>query len=300
MAVFDAEWIRQAAEECAETIRSLGLRGDSTLAAFDDLPAEGSFTEEEAVEVLAAWVATGHKHHQFLGPSFLESVVSGEDDNGRALPPLDLPTGGVHDGVGIVTVPGLKHPDSDSVQARRYTETLSGLLYELDPDVEGWVLDFASKHTGGNAHPMTAGLFGLLGEGRLYGFVSATGDVAWVDATDTAILNGGEPAAWVLNARPLPPKPIAVLTGPLTRSAGEFVVLALRSKVGARLFGAPTGGYLTGVQLVPLKCGAGFGVTTTEAVDRDGHPQDDHLVPDEIVPPDEHQARAMSWIKSTA
>lgn len=300
MADFDAVWIRQAAQECAVTIRRMGLCGDATLAALDDLPAGGTFTEDEAVQIVAAWVATGHKHHQFLGPSLLKAVAPGQEDNTDALPPLELPTVVVDDGVGVVTIPGLKHADSGSEQAQRYTETLSALFHEVDPDVRGWVLDFASKHTGGNAHPMTAGLFALLGEGRLYGFASASGDVDWVDATEAAILIGGEPAARVVDPKVLQAKPIAVLTGPLTRSAGEFVVLALRGKVGARLFGAPTGGYLTGVELVPLSCGAGLGVTTSEAVDRNGHPQDDHLLPDEELPSDEHQTRAVSWIRSTA
>lgn len=300
---FDAEWIRQAAAEAAEVIRADGLGGDATLAPLDDLPATGEFSEEQAMELLGSWVASAHRHHQFFAPGFIERFSGGSDDDDEGddgdsgLPPFVLPTAEVRNGIGIVTIPGLKVPDHESDLARQFSSVLDGLIREMDPHVKGWVLDLASHHTGGNMHPMAAGLVGLLGQGRLCGFVSPDGAISWVTATPTEILVDDEMNAVVPNGVPLPKKRVAALVGPGTTSAGEFLVLALRSRADARLFGTRTSGYMTGVELAQLPCGADLGITSTNAVDADGVPCGDYLTPDEVVE-DDALVRALEWVSA--
>lgn len=298
--VFDAQWIRNAAREAAEVIREQGLGGGAGLRSIDELPATGEFGEEEAMEILGAWVAAANRHHQFFTPGFIEGLMGGGDDDEDAdLPPLELPSGEVVDGVGVVRVPGVKIPDAAAPDARRYAHAFDELLRDLDGTVDGWVFDFASCHTGGNVHPMLAGLAAVVGPGPVCGFQAADGTISWVALTASDVTVDDDVSASIPNAATLPDKPIAVVMGQNTTSAGEFAVLGLRSKRGARLFGTDSAGYLTNVELAPLPCGADLGLTTATAVDANGNQCGDHLVADEACDPAD-LAPAIAWVRAAA
>ena len=301
---FDAEWIRQSARESAEVIERCGMGGTAGLGSVDELPTEGSFGPEEVMEMLGAWVARANRHHQFFTPDFIAGLLptegDGDDDEKQESAPVDLdvPTGSVVDGVGVLVVPGIKLPDSNSAGAKTYAAALDATLRDLSPNVVGWVLDFASHHTGGNVYPMLAGFAGLLGPGRLCGFADADGQ-RFIEATDSHIVIEGEVQAAIPDGSLLPPRPIAVMVGDGTTSAGEFTVLSLRHKARARLFGAPSAGYLSSVELEPLPSGGYLGVTTSAAVDVAGDLVGEQLLPDHACEPADFST-AISWVRTQA
>ena len=81
--------------------------------------------------------------------------------------------------------------------------------------------------------------------------------------------------------RPWPP--VAVLTGPLTGSAGEFVALAFRGRPRTRSFGEPTFGLPTGNDTKRLRDGALIALTTYLGADRTRKTYHSPLLPDHPV-----------------
>jgi C-terminal processing protease CtpA/Prc len=163
----------------------------------------------------------------------------------------------------------------------------------------GWVVDLRDD-TGGNMWPMLAGLKPFLGNaplGRLaspdrLGDLWHAGDAVDIEPpTALALLE----SAWV-----------AVVTGPRTASSGEMVTVAFRGRARTRSFGAPTAGLSTGNGTFPLPDGSLIFLTTSVAVDRDGHRYGGPIVPDQVAPigrtPDGDPAvdSAAEWVRSAS
>jgi C-terminal processing protease CtpA/Prc len=200
-------------------------------------------------------------------------------------------------GVGVVTIPGCG-PGGMSSAGQRYASDLDAVLRSVAPRACGWIFDLADND-GGNMFPMLAGLVGVLGVGRQCGFRDTGNRLTWVDATKDAVGIGSNTFAKVPNASPLAPRPTAILVGPETASSGEFTALCLIGRTGAGIFGTPTAGYLTGVEVKELPSGGAVGVTGVTAVDHLGAAWPDRLMPDvECSPSDVDQAAA--WITSGA
>jgi C-terminal processing protease CtpA/Prc len=77
--------------------------------------------------------------------------------------------------------------------------------------------------------------------------------------------------------------PVAVLTSPMTASAGEIVAAAFGGKPHTRTFGEPTVGLFTQMRGYPLWDGAYLNVAVGRALDAAGHPHDGPLAPDEAI-----------------
>jgi carboxyl-terminal processing protease len=106
------------------------------------------------------------------------------------------------------------------------------LLQALKAGARGLRVDLTANH-GGNMHPMLLALAPVLPEGPLGFFVGRSGE-------GTAFERPAREAG--LAAVSLP---IAVVTGPRTGSAGEFVLTALRAAKPVRTFGEATYGFTT-------------------------------------------------------
>ncbi len=81
--------------------------------------------------------------------------------------------------------------------------------------------------------------------------------------------------------RPTPP--VAVLTGPLTASAGEVAALAFVGRSDARLFGQPTAGKTTGNQGYFLFDGTILGLAEAAMTDRSGATHPAGVEPDDAI-----------------
>jgi len=155
----------------------------------------------------------------------------------------------------------------------------------------GWVVDLRLDH-GGEIFPMLADVGPILGEGPAGAFVAPGQRITWVYQNGEALQESGRqtflaPGAQVADPyhlkRPWPP--VAVLTSPLTASAGEAVVVAFRGRPNTRSFGEPTAGIPTANGSKVMSDGAVIVLTEAFDADRTGHVYDSAIAPDQPVSP---------------
>jgi C-terminal processing protease CtpA/Prc len=195
-------------------------------------------------------------------------------------------------------------------QQVEFAEKLQDEIRAADgAEVCGWVVDLR-QNTGGNLWPMLAGLGPLLGEGELAASVypdgrrvpvwHRDGQAGLGDYTQLRVRSPYRVDAGV---------PAAVLLGPATASSAEILAVALRSRAGARSFGAPTRGLSAGNRIFSLADGASLVLTVAATTDTDGRFYAGPLVPDEVVAAaglrrqpetaaDATLAAAVSWLEA--
>lgn len=174
----------------------------------------------------------------------------------------------------------------------------------------GWIVDVRTN-SGGNMWTMLAGLGGLIGEGRIGGFVDPgdPGDSFEWRYEAGRSWYGGQPLAHATDAPvfdPLPP--VAVLTGEDTFSAGEAVAVAFRGRPDSRSFGTATGGGSNGFRTYTLYDGATLILAELAFADREGRLFGEEIPPDEVVEggltreldTDAVMARAAEWLLASS
>jgi C-terminal processing protease CtpA/Prc len=80
-----------------------------------------------------------------------------------------------------------------------------------------------------------------------------------------------------------PNVPVAVLIGPKTASAGEFIAIAFRGRPSTQFLGQPTAGVSTGNTGIRLADGATLFLTVALGADRTGHIYDGAVAPNTLV-----------------
>jgi carboxyl-terminal processing protease len=188
--------------------------------------------------------------------------------------------------LGYIQLPGAIAPgrNADYVAAARAVIT----AIDQRPS-RGWVIDLRLD-TGGSYSPMIAGIGPILGNGRFFGWVWADGREGWVTYTDGRILGSGQDVPDYSGEAPVPHElarlPVAVLTSPQTRSAGEVTTLAFVGRTGARRFGETTSGKTTGTVTHFLFDGTTLALAEVAMMDRLGATHLSGVEPDEPVPID--------------
>jgi carboxyl-terminal processing protease len=254
------------------------LRVGDVIVAVDGYPMSGQeawqrYTEAPAVELtvqragesdpVRAWVARAE--HSHIGVPV-----------GQRLEP----------GIGYVEVPHAVVADISSPAAAALATRLQQVILEVDREPTcGWIVDLR-RNTGGNHWPMLAGIGPVLGEGEVGLFTGRRGPgTRWAYEGGAALASGQavvKPtgAPYILE-RPMPP--VAVLTGPLTGSAGETMAVAFRGRADTRTFGEPTHGVPTNNWGMTLSDGAQIWLSAEVYADRTGQTYDDRIAPDEPV-----------------
>jgi hypothetical protein len=220
----------------------------------------------------------GDNHSSFREPSGAGQAAPPAPPSGT--PPN--PDGQLLEGrIGYVRLYGFS--GSESVQ---HADTIQGTIRQLDsPAICGWIVD-VRLNTGGNMWPMVAGIGPILGEGQVGAFVDP--DSIW---THWFYDNGGagvvpntrvsvSGTAYELNT---PEPTVAVLTGPITASSGEAVVVAFRERPKTRSFGQGTYGVSTANSLFTLSDGAELILTVSTLADRTRHIYGGVIEPDQFV-----------------
>ncbi|MBL8756763.1 MAG: S41 family peptidase [Planctomycetes bacterium] len=198
------------------------------------------------------------------------------------------PTGRLLDGgIAYLELPGL----GGGPKAATYDDTVHELLGQIDGGtLRGCIVDLR-RNTGGNMWPMLAGIGPLAGDGKVGSFVSANGSTDWsYDAARGAAKSGDHELARVKQPQPLRADlPVALLTGSMTASSGEAVVVAFAGRARTRRFGEATRGVPTANASQPLADGALLVLTVSVDADRTGKTYDDVILPDEKV--------AIDWMR---
>lgn len=175
----------------------------------------------------------------------------------------------------------------DAIAAKTYADSLFKLVVKLNKaEPIGWILDFRGN-VGGNMYPMLAGLSPLLGEGILGYNVYLDGtkkpwfaayrdeNTGKMDSLD--LMN----SVYIFNEV----RPIVILVGAGTGSAGEALTLSFRGDPRAIIIGEPTYGVATGNRMVYLADSAALNITDSYMADRNGV-YFENRIPPEVVETD--------------
>lgn len=200
------------------------------------------------------------------------------------------PTGAVHswarDGVGYVSVPGLR--GTDAADGKRFSDELCRAVASVRPQAtRGWIVDLRGND-GGNMWPMLSGVAPLLGTRQ----------------PGRTVDRGNRSSPWIVDRLPACGKDIesssvAVLIGGTTASSGEAVAVAFRGRPVTRFFGTRTAGLSTANRIFPLPDGGSLVLTTGAFVDRAGTMYPAGLEPDEATAAGEATVEAaLDWIRA--
>ena len=189
-------------------------------------------------------------------------------------------------------MPGYASTNDDV--GRAFADTIQNLIKEIDQKnkIRGWIIDLR-KNTGGNMHPMIAGLLPV-NEGEIFGyFIKQNNKNPWHSARYKSMTSVGY-SIMNKNAR------IAVLIGPRTSSSGEMTAISLIGRKNTRLFGQPTGGYTSANGMYQLTDGSTLLLASSYSADRNLKNYLGKINPDEIVKEDDSKdatlEAAQKWI----
>jgi C-terminal processing protease CtpA/Prc len=202
----------------------------------------------------------------------------------------------------MVKVPGFFGLDSE--QGKRYAtkiQEIIGRLGKNQPD--GWIVDLR-ENNGGNLWPMLAGLGPLLGAETVGGFKTPGSD----EVEKWKYKDGKSSIGSMLTCEsnhvhaPIGAQvPMAVLTGPMTGSAGEALVIAFSGRSNTRTFGRETLGVPFANKTYILPDGSQLLIAAQYLVNRNGKVVENGTIkPDEQVEDSRVIASASRWINDNS
>ncbi|WP_272947792.1 S41 family peptidase [Xanthomonas campestris] len=154
----------------------------------------------------------------------------------------------------------------------------------------GWIIDLR-QNSGGTMWPMLNGLQPLLGDHVLGYFVNADGEQTPWRAKAAPPMSGVRAAQT--------DRPVAVLIGPNTASAGEMVAITFRGRPATRSFGQPSAGQTTSNRTVDLPGGGVLAVASSTTQDRNAQRLDGALQPDVVLDPQADAIDAAAqWLRT--
>lgn len=244
--------------------------------------------EVDAYVAIDALVAQLDDGHSFLmrpsGRRNVEAVAQRE--------PPAMQARLLSSGIAYLDVPGLMTSSREVVSA--YETSLTTALDQAAAQVTcGWIVDLR-HNTGGTMWPMINGLHALMGDAVLGSFVDAAGRQSPWRARSSSCPT--TPPDGLQAARP-----VAVLIGPKTASAGEMVAISFRGRANTRSFGQPSAGQTTGNRSVELPGGAVLAIASSYTQDRSGRRTDGRLQPDVLLDPQVDMIdSAAQWLRTQA
>ena len=183
--------------------------------------------------------------------------------------------------LGFIVLPAIGSPYT-SPNAHRYSSTALSRMAALQTRDHpcGWIVDLR-QNTGGDDYPMLLSVAPILGNGHLIGFTGRKGFTYWTSyRNNTLSQDGVTETAPVKIANVAAATAVAVLTGPMTASAGEVVAVAFRGRAHTKSFGAATAGATTAPQTYRLADGAEMHFAIVWYVDSHGSVYKRPLRPD--------------------
>lgn len=221
-----------------------------------------------------------------------------------------LPVGEMISGrIGYIALPRFFSQDHDL--AADYSLAGQSLVRSLaSKGACGWIIDLR-RNSGGNMYPMLVAVGPLLGHGPAGFFRAGIGVIdAWGYSEGVAWIGTDTLARLPRGASPVPPlgAPVAVLTGPVTASSAEAIVVAFRGLSRAMSFGSRTAGFSSGNTGYRLSDGATVLLTELVLGDRTAEEYGDPIPPDRAVggplwnlfasPEDPTASLAADWLRS--
>ena len=172
---------------------------------------------------------------------------------------------------------------------------------------KGWIVDLRFN-TGGNAYSQLDGMYHFLGDNTTYLSRNAKQDITNIHRVEAGKFYDGCDIKATIEVSLTPDLeiPIAFITGPLTASAGEFIIFGFRGRDNMIVIGEETFGLTTGNNLFELPYNTKTALTSAYATDRKGK-HSPTIIPDisiikqanyEDLTQDQNVIEAMKFIDS--
>jgi hypothetical protein len=185
--------------------------------------------------------------------------------------------------VAYIDLRGFRGNDAESMSA--YVRALrEGIADAEAARTCGYIVDLR-RNPGGNMWPTLLGLQPLLGMGVVGGFRARDGTEAWWRLEPDRVTTADVVA--IAARKPLPrsddatARPVAVLLGTETASAGEAVAIAFRERPHTRFFGWHTAGLTTANATFTLRDQSVLVLAVFAMIDRKGNAYPRYMSPDE-------------------
>lgn len=172
---------------------------------------------------------------------------------------------------GYVLIPGMLLLNATRKELDEASQGIYNAIIKIDQshNIKGWIIDLR-LNVGGNANVMLAGLYHLLGNGTIYLTLDANKNVSQLYSMDNGIFyqNHKIITAVKFDIKPKPTIPIALISGILTASAGEDVVLGFRGRKNTIVIGEESYGLTTFNDLHELPFNTKVAITESYGTDR--------------------------------
>lgn len=180
-------------------------------------------------------------------------------------------------GIGYIAVPAFGSINKEATE--KFALQIQTLIKNLDTenDIKGWVVDLRTN-SGGNMYPMISGLGPLLDKGDLGYFVKGDKNFPWKLTENGMLVNVKNPYR-IKNKN----NKIAVLIGPETGSSGEMTAISFIGQHNTKLFGEPSGGYITSNGMFKLSDGSNLLLATGYVADRNHKKYLERIYPNVMV-----------------
>ena len=174
---------------------------------------------------------------------------------------------------GYIFIPGMLLKDLQRQQLDGVSQKIYDAIVKIDKshNIKGWIID-VRLNVGGNSNVMLTGLYHLLGNGATYLTLNNDKSVRTLNSFYEGALykNHKENNAVTITAKPKPHIPVALLSGVLTNSAGEFVILGFRGRKNTIVIGEESYGNTTSNSMYEMPFGRSAAITESYATDRFG------------------------------
>ncbi|WP_394751071.1 S41 family peptidase [Spongiimicrobium salis] len=179
----------------------------------------------------------------------------------------------VNKNYGYVLIPGMLLKDATREELDEAGQKIYDAIVKIDNanSIKGWIIDLR-LNIGGNSNVMLAGLAHLLGNGTTCLSLDINNNVKTLTSLYEGALYENHKVlnAVQTNSKPKPHIPVALISGILTNSAGEFVILGFRGRKNTIVIGEESHGSTTANDLYEMPFGIKAAITESYGTDRSG------------------------------
>ncbi|MBW1297231.1 S41 family peptidase [Aquimarina litoralis] len=172
---------------------------------------------------------------------------------------------------GYIFIPGMLLLNAKQEELNEKAQEIYDAIVKVDQSkqIKGWIIDLRIN-VGGNSNVMLAGLYHLLGDDTLTLYLDTNKYVKSRSSLKQGVFyeNQNIKAQIDIIAEPKSQIPVALLTGILTNSAGEFVALGFRGRKNTVIIGEETYGLTTANDLFKLPYDTTAAITLSYGTDR--------------------------------
>jgi len=177
----------------------------------------------------------------------------------------------INEDYGYVFIPGMLLLNATQEELNKKSQEIYDAIIKLDhtQKIKGWIIDLR-LNIGGNSNVMLAGLYHLIGDNTVSLYLDADKNVKNRSGLLKGIYYENQKilAQVKATAKPKVEIPVALITGVMTGSAGEFVALGFRGRKNMIIIGEESYGLTTANDMFELPFKTKAAITLSYATDK--------------------------------